>query len=355
MGLPGINIVFTEKARTFESRSASGVVAVILKDTIEDVQGGHVLASAADIPAAMTGSNTAYLERAFIGGTSKPSKLLCYVLPDDAEDYSAATDWLSRQTFDWLSGPPDIDETGASELSTWLTAQRANGRRYKAVLPNTADNKWYIVNFTSDDIMVGKETFAAAQFCSRIAGLLAGTPLSSSVTFAVLPEVTRVEELSREDLNKAIDDGEMVLFSDGLNVKVGRGVTSLTTPAAGDIADYKKVKVVETIDHIAGDLSTLTRGNFIGKYSNSYERRLVLITAIKDYFLTLEATGVLKAGSTVAPDIDAISSWLKAHGTDVSEMTDQQIREADTGDEVFLVANIKIYGALEDIILKILI
>lgn len=355
MGLPRINIIFTETASTFEARAATGVVALIIKDTIEAVQGSHVLTSVADIPADMTGSNKAYLERAFIGGTNKPSKLLCYVLPETAEDLSEATAWLSRQTFDWLAGPPDMTTAECTELSTWLTAQRTNGRRYKAVLPDTAANKWYIVNFTSDGIKAGSETFTTAQFCSRIAGLLAGTDLSGSVTYAVLPEVTGIAELSREDLNKAIDAGEMVLFSDGRSVKVGRGVTSLTTPAVGDCSDYKKVKVVETVDRISGDLDEILSSSYIGRYANSYDSRLVLMTAIKGYFLTLEATGVLRAGSTVDIDMEAVTAWLKSHGVDTSEMTEQQIRESDTGEEVFLAANIKIYGALEDINLKILI
>lgn len=353
MGLPSINIIFTEAASNLLVRAQKGVLAVILLDSATAVLGGHTFTSVDDIPAAMSNANKAYIIRAFVDADNKPSKVLCYVLPSDAENLSEATEWLSSQRFNWLVGPPHITPEAVAELTAWVKTQRNNNRLYKAVLPEEAANDKAIVNFVTKDIEAAGEIYTPAEYCSRIAGLIAGTPLTSSITFAVLPEVTAVEELTRAEQDAADEAGKLILIHDGRKVKAGRGVTSLVALGTGDSESYKKIKVVETLDLISEDLTYLAEDNYIGKYANSYDNRLLLVSAIKGYFTTLENEGVLKSGSTVDIDSEGIVEWLNAHSVNPSEMTEQEIREYDTGDEVFLVAVIKVFDAIEDIRLKI--
>lgn len=354
MGLPNINITFKEAASSVLIRAQKGIVAVILKDSTVAVQGKHVFLSAEDIPAAMTATNRDYIKQAFIGNDSKPKKVLCYVLPDTAANLKAATDWLGTQKFSWLVAPPEALAADTAELLTWITAQRAAGRHYKAVLPDKIADSLAVVNFATRDIKVLDTAFSAAGYCARIAGLIAGTSLTSAITFAVLPEVTAVEQLTRAEMNSAIEAGKLILLHDGSKVKAGRGVTSLTT-TTGTIPAYKKIKVVETIDLISEDITSLAEDTYIGKYSNSYDNKLLLVTAIKGYFDTLEGEGVLKKGSRIDIDTAATAKYLKDTGTDISTMSERDIREADTGDKVFLCAAICVLDAIEDITLNIVI
>lgn len=352
MTLPNINISFEKAAATAAFRSRRGVVAVIVKDATASVQGYHVFASAAQLPAAMTAVNKAYISRCFIGGDSTVSKVLCYVLPATATDLSAATAWLSTQKFNWLAGPYDCTAAESAELAAWITIQRAAGRRYKAVLPNKAADSMAIVNFATDGIVSGGVTYSAAGYCSRIAGLIAGTALDGAITFQPLPEVTAVNQLSRSQMDTAINEGKLIALHDGAKVKLGRGVTSLTT-TAGTVEEYRKIKIVEAVDLISEDITSLAEDSYIGRYSNSYDNKLLLVTAIGNYFKILEGEGVLKAGSSVSLDFDATSLYLKNAGVDVAALSQRELREADTGDQVFLKASILVLDAVEDITLKI--
>ncbi|HBN6072258.1 TPA: phage tail sheath protein, partial [Clostridioides difficile] len=52
-------------------------------------------------------------------------------------------------------------------------------------------------------------------------------------------------------------------------------------------------------------------------------------------------------------DIEAHKKYLKEKGIDYSEMTEQQIKEANTGSYVFIEGNITVTDAMEDLKFKI--
>ncbi|MCR1907461.1 phage tail sheath protein, partial [Intestinimonas butyriciproducens] len=77
---------------------------------------------------------------------------------------------------------------------------------------------------------------------------------------------------------------------------------------------------------------------------------------IKGYLVGLEQSGILQAGSSsVGIDLAHQEAYLQSVGTDTSKMSQQEIKEANTADKVFLEASIKILDAIEDISLNITI
>ena len=353
MGLPNINITFRTLASTVISRSKKGVVALIVKDD-GVTAGGVSLTNAEQIPSGLSAANKAYVEQAFIGYTEKPRKVLLYALAADAADLSEALAWLATQSFDYLAGPPEITASESAAVKTWLLARRAEGAIPKAVLPDLAADCEAAVNFTTDGIKVGASTYDAPEYCARIAGLLAGTPMTISATYAPLSEVEDITRLSREEMDTAIDAGKLILYHDGEKVKIARAVNSLTTVSAAKGASFKKIKIVEAVDMIQSDLRKACQDNYIGKLANSYDNKCLLVTAVSDYLRQLERDGVLEAGaSAVSVDTAAQESYLVSQGVDTSEMTEQEIKEANTGDKVFLAATIRILDAIEDIDLTI--
>lgn len=352
MGMPNISIKFTTAAQTAVRRSQAGVVAVILLDAA--ASGALSIASAKQIPTTLTAANQAYLQRAFIGYTNPPSKVLCYVLDDEAAELTAALTWLATQQFDYLAGPPEITVEQCTAVKAWISSQRSDNHAiYKAVLPDTSADSEAIINFTTEGIKVGTATYDAADYCSRIAGMLAGTPMTYSCTYAELPEVEDVTRLTASAMDTAVDAGKFLLFFDGRQVKTGRAVNSLQT-LTGKSAAYKKIKVVEALDMIQTDIRRLCEDNYIGRLPNSYDNKLLLVTELRNYLVGLEAAGVLKAGaSTVALDVDAQQAWLESKGVDTSSMTEAEILQADTESLVFLKASVRILDAIEDITLQI--
>lgn len=354
MGLPNINITFTSAARNAVTRSQKGVVAVILKDT--SAGGAHPLTSASQIPAALSESNKTYLRQAFVGYVTPPRKVIVYVLGADAADYDSALDYFSRQQFDYLVGAPDCTSDLAADIATWIATQRAAGAIYKAVLPNKAADSEAIVNFAAEGMTDGTTTYTTAAFCARIAGLIAGTPMTISCTYAALTELADITRMTKDAMDAAIDDGKLILMYDGEKVKIARGVNSLhtTNPAKGD--SFKKIKIVEAVDMIRKDITTTAQDTYIGKYANSYSNKLILCTAISNYFLTLEDAGILKSGgSSVGIDVDAQEEYLRNKGVDTADLSEQEIKEYNTDDQVFLKASVSILDTIEDIALAITI
>lgn len=107
------------------------------------------------------------------------------------------------------------------------------------------------------------------------------------------------------------------------------------------------------LDLIESDLRSAYEESYVGRYSNSYDNKIVLLTATKDYFSRLEADGVLQPDSTVEIDYDAQKQWLEEHGVDTGNMTEDEILKANTGSQVFLRASIGVLDAIEDIRLEI--
>jgi len=353
MPLPTINIVFRTAAVTASRRAGQGTVAVIIKDSAELESAFFELMSSAEIPANLGAANKAYLERAFLGNENAPRKVIVYMLPADATAYTDALAELGKHNFDWLVGDPACDEERAEEIKEWILDQRENhDKTYKAVLPNLMADSEAIVNFTADAIVANGTTYSAAAYCSRIAGLIAGTPLRMSATYVPLTEVSDIARKTRAELDADVEAGKFVLLHDGVKVKTGRAVTSLVS---GDVsAQLKKIKIVEAQDLIKSDLKLLFEDNYLGKYANSYDNKCLLVTATHEYLRALEQEDILESGaSTVAIDLDAQKAYLKAQGENVADMTEKEIKEANTDEKVFLTAGIRVLDAIEDIQLPI--
>lgn len=354
MGLPSIVVKFKTQASTLIRRSQRGTIAIILKDTAAN--GGHVIYRKEDIPAGIGAANKKYVERAMIGNIDEPIKLIVYILPSDAADYADALHYLETAKFDCLVGDPEITEALCSAVAEWVKDERDKGHNVKAVLPNTAADYEAVVNFTADEIKAGLDTYTTAQYCSRIAGLIVGTPLTQSITYAVLPEVTAVKGYTKTELDTKIDNGELVLFSDGEKVKIGRGVTSLKTIQPNQTEALKKIKAVETIDMIQSDIISTCEESYIGKLANSYDNKCVIISAIDGYLAALETEGILEERqSSVGIDLEEQRAYLLTKGVDVNVLTERELKEYNTDDKVFLEASIRLLDAIEDINLNIII
>ena len=352
-GLPNISIVFQSAAVASIARLSKGVIGVIVRDA--QAQGAHSITSAAAIPAELGQSNRDYIARTFLGYVTPPRRVLLYVLPAEAADLAEALAYFAGQIFDYLVGPPDISTAECAEVATWVKSERLiNKAICKAVLPDTASDHEAIINFTTHDIVVGagndEKTYSAAEYCSRMAGLLGGTPVTISSTFAPLPEVTSVPHMDRAEGDNAVNRGELILIHDGRQTKIGRGVNSLVTLTETLGPPFQKIKIVEIVDTIQHDINAAIEDGYTGKRSNSYDNKLVLLIAIAAYLAVMEADGILAAGANMVDiDVDAQELYLKNIGTDTSKMSEQQIREANTGSHVFMHGSLSILDAMEDV------
>jgi hypothetical protein len=352
MGLPRINIAFKTAGITAIKRGERGTVALILKDAAKD--GVAAMTEVDEIPEEISDFNSNQIRLAMMGTANPPKKVVAFFLPAGVAGYTAAMNYLETIKWDYLA-IPEISGEDVITLATWIKQLRSTkNKNVKAVLPNCNGDHEGIINFATGDIKVGENVYTAAEYCSRIAGILAGMPLTISATYQVLPEVDDVPHLKDTELNEAIDAGKLILYHDGEKVKIARAVNSYVSATKDKGEDFKKIKIVDILDLIQQDIKKTAEDYYIGKVANSYDNKCLLISAIQAYFEALELDGLLDPGKNqVFIDIPVQSNFLKGTGVDVGSLNEQQIKEANTKDKVFLAAAIKPLDAVEDISLNI--
>lgn len=363
MGMPSVQISFSEKAITAIQRGDKGIVALILKDKsvnkiTESSDGATTevkvvnIETATDIPVTISEANQRQIANALIGYTNAPKEVVVVLINDEAANYNEALKELETIKFNYLAIPAVETDGQIQTVATWIKEQRDNDRLVKAVLPNASVDMDGVINFATEKVYINDTEYTAEQYCSRIAGLLAGTAMSISATYAPLSELTDCTRLSKKDMDKAVDAGKFIVWHDGEKVKVGRAVNSFVTTNAEKGDSFKKIKIVDTMDLIKDDIKKTAQDSYLGKYPNVYNNKCLLVAAIQAYFDLLIASGILSS-ATVDIDVAANREYLKGRGEDVSNMSDDDLKQANTGSTVFLIAKISILDAIEDIVLPI--
>lgn len=355
MGMPNISVSFTEAAKSFVSRAERGIVGLILKGTVPTAGPVVTLTRLDEISTCGLDTNgKKYARLAMLGCEGKcPSKVICYVLASNAAEFTDAFAYFDTlKNLSYIAVPSAATTEEKQSVSDWITAQRAEYKIVKAVLPNYEGASTGIINFATAQMTEGDTTFTAADYAARMAGLIAACPITESVTYKALPELDGCTKMSRADLDTAIDAGKLCVFWDGEKVKIARGVNSFVTPTATMGEQFKKIHVVDVMDMILADIRLTAEDHYIGRYTNSYDNKCLLLTAVGNYLEDLERQQIIRLVN-IDIDIDANRRYLQSQGVDTSEMTDQDLKEAATGSKVFLTATINIYDAIEDIILPI--
>jgi hypothetical protein len=355
MEMPSVNVSFTEKAITAIKRGDRGIVGLILKEITLPNTNPAVIYNITDIPEGLTEDNQEQIKLALMGYVNAPKKILAFFITDETtDDYTPALTYFGLNKVDYIVAPASETDTKTADIVTWVKAQRDSGKKVKAVLPNTVADCEGIINFATVSVTAGDKTYTTEQYCSRIAGIIAGTPLTISCVNAPLTELTDCTRLTKSDMDTAVDAGKFIVFFDGEKVKVGRGVNSLTTTTSDKGDQFKKIKIVDTMDMIFDDITKTAEDNYLGKYANSYDNKCLLISAIGAYFEQMVLDDLLTS-ATVGIDIATQRTYLKGIGIDTDEMSDDEVKVYDTGDKVFLKASVKIMDAIEEINLPITI
>ena len=363
---PSVNISFIEKAISAITRGERGIVALVIKeDTPIDVT---TITSISEIPSGLSDFNTDQIKQALKGYTQAPLKVIVYCMDADADsladEYTKAMKYLETAKWNYLAIPTVDTDSKTSDIATWIKSCRSNLHKgFKVVLPNSVSDSEGVINVASS-LILDETTYTPEQCCARIAGLLAGTSLTMSATYAPLNDFTDCTRLTPAEEDTAVSAGKFVFTNDGEKVKVVRAVNSLTTTSDTKGDQFKKIKIVEVMDMIEDDIRTTAQDSYIGKYANSYDNKCLLVTAINGYFASLVSQGVL-SGGYVEIDVDAQKNYFRSKGgivklEDGSEKalescTDDEVKTANTGTWVFLQGHISILDAIEDIVLPIYI
>lgn len=384
-GLPQVIIDFKTKSVSAIARSARGIGVMILNDESTNVSNFYKINDSTDIPDTGLSDEAIDLIKKALLGT--PLRILVYTLPKSGTTVSDGTTLLKQAdvlkklaTVKWnYICHPTGTAQDQTDLATWVVSQRNNKRKtFKAVVANdsTADDKG-VINFTTEDIRVVNpaytdalnlangdaskvdskiseyNTYTAAEYTARIMGILAGLSLDRSATYYQLEEV--VDCKAYDDIDDNISKGELCLFDeqDGNGVKIARACNSLHTFTTDVGEDFRYIKIVEAVDMITDDIRDTFKNSYVGKVINDYNHKMLFIAAILVYFNGIKGN-VLDASesATNTVDIDETEqkNYITLHDVDKPEdLSEQQIREYNTGTHVYLTGRITPVNAMEDL------
>lgn len=362
-GLPQVLIDFKTKGITAIKRSARGVVVLILKCESTDTSNKYKISDVSEIPEGVFDEASTDLIKKCLDGT--PLRILVYTLPKASVQAAKNTQatllkQLKHIRYNYIAAPTGTVQD-QQDLASYIKVERNNSRKtVKAVVGSVAADFDGIINFCTEEIKVatgkntaGKttyKTYTPIEYTARIAGILAGLPLDRSATYYKLTEVESVKVY--EDLNDRIDHGELHLFDeeDGEGVKIARACNSLQTFTTDKGEEFRKIKIVEGVDMVTDDVRDTFKKYYVGKYINDYDHKMLFVAAIMVYFGQL-AGNVLdsRAGNTVDIDFQFQKDYAIIKGEDVSQMTNMQIREYNTGSQIGLSGKVKFVDAMEDL------
>lgn len=351
--MPSVIVDFKEKGITAIQRSQHGIVAMVLiGDNAEAITATNIY-TADDVPDALSDFNKEQINLCLMGYQNTPKKVIAVVVPDSAE-ITAIQKYLENVRFDYVVIPTvTAEETTA--WSTWIKGMRTvKDVRIKAVLPNCPADTEGVVNFTNSIIKTSAKTYTTAEYCSRVAGIIAGTPAVISCTYAPAAELIEVESNTAEERDERVGRGELFFWNDGEKIKISRGVNSYVTTMQGKGEDFQFIKLVDLMDMIHDDIVKTGHDSYIGKYANSYDNRMLLVSAIQGYVMQLELEGLLEKGeNTIEIDIEATKAWLLSNGKyskeELANMSDLQIKKANIHTNVFIRADLSLLNAIENI------
>ena len=382
LGMPSVNISFIEAGIEAIERSQRGIVALILEEsaasiaklltehtdedgnTIEAITNPFTIYTTDDIPPELTDNNKDYLTKCLLGYTKTPYRVKVWLqatnaeADDNADKFAPTLTLLATERWDYLA-IPTIATAQLESVGTWMKTNRENKyKKSKVILPGYAGDYEGIINFSNTMIKTATKTYTPAEYTARIAGLIAGTPMTISATYAPLAEVIDCDKHSIDENDTKVNNGEFFIWYDGEKFKMSRAMNSLVTTTQGKLEAYQTIKTVDVMDMIYDDIKKTAQDSYIGKYTNDYDNKQLLITAIYGYFRELENGRLLQKDYTqVDIDVEAVKTYQLKHGLyskeELADMSDLEIKKLDTKKIVYLTAKIKILDAMEDIVLPI--
>lgn len=354
MKMPSINVVFKEKGISAIERSERGIVLMILKEETLPSVTEYNLYTADDIPEELSESNREQLELTLRGYVNSPKKVIAEIISKEESDYTDILKAIENTRFDYLV-IPEIEEDSIDTIATWIKGMRTNkDKMIKAVLPDCEADTEGVINFVNKVIKTKEKTYTTAQYCSRIAGIIAGTPMTISCTYAPLSEIIECDTWTKEEMDTLTGEGKLFFFFDGEKVKLGRGINSLVTTVQDKGVSFQKIKLIDLMDMMHDDIRTTAQDNYLGKYANSYANRCLLVTAIQGYLDQLSQEGLLEQGKNTAYiDVESTKIWLESNGkytkAELADMSETDIKLANIGSNVFLAIDASLIDAMEDV------
>lgn len=387
IGLPNIQVIFQGLANTAVVRSSRGVACLIVKDNT----GFDVLADVlTEGKAKSKKAKSTEEEQAKALSVTEEEKIIqeykgfTEVKKEDYTDknYKIIEDVFltdisklfvikiaNEKTFDdikpfinkeinWIAYIGETKEEQKKLADFVKLENETRAKRLKAIcydLEQASADDMHIVNFTNKSVTkTDGTTVVGYEYLGRLLGILAGCRMDTSVTYTVLSDLKNAEEIGNtEAINTAIGNGQLVLINDDDGVRIARGVNSLQTNDKNHTEDMKYIAIVEAMDLIYEDIINTFKKVYLGRFKNSYDNQVLLISAINSYFRDLAREEILDPNynNTTFVDIEKQREiWISNGKLEAQNWSDIEVKNNTFRTNVYLQANVKFLNAMEDLL-----
>lgn len=349
MGMPQIKIAFKSQGLTAIQRSERGIVLLLIKGANEEEQGSYKFSTLLEVPEKVQFSeNVIKLIR--LAFQASPKRVLVEIY-GEKNPLSDVTKRLEEVKFNYYA-MPNADKKDIEDVKTWhkkMTKEKDKTIKFVA-FEYSADDET-VINWVTKSVVYDGIEYTGQEFTALVASELAGLPLTRSFTFFEWPLVSKASLDYGEDADKAVNEGKLFLTYDGDVYKVSRAVNSLVTPSQDKGEDFAKIKIVDAMHLIKDDIRDTFNKYYVGKILNSYANKQQFLAMInRVYFSELRGTVLENTDrNRVDIDVDACTRYAIKRGAKVEDMTTQQIKEFNTGSNVFLTGYVSLLDAMEDL------
>lgn len=306
---PGLYINFRDAAIASIMGGSRGTVAVpIFTYTGGNAEAGkfYTIETVSDGMELVGSANATPITRILQGGAKE---VLVYAVPaigeseTAIEQYANLRDTLSVQDFNVFVYPTVIDAAEQTATKAWVESCREEGKHFMYVAGGdaasdadiTAGNARsvilkdsYIVNLVTGVVLADGTEVQSADYAPYIAGLIAGTPINKSITYAELPIADVTLRLKNSQVETALKSGSLVIIKDGNKVRIEQGITT-----DSNATERGKIRTTRAKQAVATDIPSTARDSYIGKVDNNPNGQASLIGAIKGYLELMETDNVL--------------------------------------------------------------
>jgi len=232
-------------------------------------------------------------------------------------DYeSFLTAILGNATANAFAFPGISDEAILTVAETWLRTAREEGFYVSFARGGTAawdsdlslaNEKSQAINYRAiHNVGNGVDGYTAADMATFIAARVGSVELNRTLTDETTPfkQVNVPTAATPRERVKAKLAGTIVFVQKGDMVLIDEGVNTLTVPKEGEVVEFGKIRISNTLDHIAKDLEVFGEEYKKDKSNTPEARETYAATIENEYFRSLAGMSVLQPGYFYRPDPD---------------------------------------------------
>lgn len=182
-------------------------------------------------------------------------------------------------------------------IATWIEAMvKEEGVGIQCVLADYVADSELIINVTHGVELADGTVLTTAQATAWVGGVTAGANINQSNTgrkyvgaIDVSPRMTKTE------MEAAITAGKFIFKVDtAQNVTAVYDINSLTSVTVDKGKQFKKNRVIRTIQGINNDITEIFESNYVGKVNNNADGRSLLRASLIEYFNELQRMAAIQ-------------------------------------------------------------